>query len=82
VRQEEGARADGTFGLLQVAEVLHYFGSNDDHARHVGQRVEQPDEGLGQEELDGIAIHDLDPVHRLQEVAGRIPLDPQEAVIR
>ena len=46
----------------------------------LGERVKQPDEGLFQEELDGIAIHDLDPVHRLQEVAGRIPLDRQEAV--
>ena len=45
-----------------------------------GQHVEQPDVGLFQEELDGIAVHDLDPVHRVQHIAGRIRLFGQEAV--
>jgi hypothetical protein len=82
VLQHEGACTNGALGFPQVAELLHHFGGDDHHIRHVGERVEQPDEGLVQEELDGIAIHHLDPVHRLQEITGRIALDRQEAVKR
>jgi hypothetical protein len=39
VLQEEGTRANGALGCLQVAEVLHHFGSDDRHVRWLGQHV-------------------------------------------
>jgi hypothetical protein len=80
VLQDEGARANGALGFFQVPIFLYHFGGDDHHARHLGERVEQPNEGLFQDELDRITIHDLDPIHRLQEIAVRIPMGCQAAV--
>ena len=78
--QEEGPGADGRLGFLQVAVFLHHFRGDDPHAHRVGQHVEQPDEGLFEEELHRIAVHHLHPVHGLQQLAVGIALFRQEAV--
>ena len=78
--QEEGTGADGALGFLQVAVVLDDFRGDDPHALVMGEEVEEPDERFFQEETHGIAIDDLNPVHRVEQIAVSIPLFRQEAI--
>ena len=68
-------------GLLQVAKVLHHFRGDDPHAQRVRQHTEQPDIGLFEEELHRIAVHHLDAVHRVEQIAVGIPRFCQEAIV-
>src|SRR5262249_46724163 len=79
--QHEGAGPNDALGGLQVPELLHDFGGDDPGTPRVSQHVDQPDKGLLQEELHRIAVHNLDPVHRLQHKTHGIPRFRQEAVI-
>jgi len=78
--QQKGAGADGGFYRLQIAIFLDHFRSDDPHADGAGQEIEQPDERLVEEELHGIAVHHLHPVHGLQQLALGITLYGQKAV--
>src|SRR4030095_1037602 len=63
--QQEGPSPDDALGFLQVPEVLYHFGGDDPGAVRVCQHIDQPDEGLFQDELHRIAVHDLNEVDRL-----------------
>ena len=79
--QDERAGADGGLRLLQVAELLYHLRGDDPSAPGVRQRIDQPDVGLLQQKLHGIAVHHLDPVYKVQDITVRIPPLSQEAVI-
>ena len=79
--QDEGAGADGGLRFFQISMLLHQFRSDDPHGPGVGQRIDQPDEGLFEQKLHGVAVHHLDPVQRLQHIAVGIPLFCHEAVV-
>ena len=48
---------------FSTSQLLHHFGGDDPHATRAGQAVRQPYERLFQDELYGIAIDHLDPLH-------------------
>ena len=79
--QDEGTSPDDALRFLQVAELLHHFWGNDPGAVRVCQHVDQPDEGLFQDELHRIAVHDLNAVDRLQRKTQWICRFRPEAVI-
>ena len=79
--QDEGASADGRLRSLQVAILLNHFGGDDPHARRVRQHTDEPDVGLFEEELHGIAVHHLDAIHGVQQIAVHTAFFRQEAVI-
>jgi hypothetical protein len=79
--QEEGTSADGRLHFLQVAELLHHFRGDDPHARRVRQHTDEPNVGLFEEELHRIAVHHLDAVHGVQQIAVPIRFFRQEALI-
>jgi hypothetical protein len=61
--------------------LLNHFGGDDPHARGVGQHTDKPDVGLFEEELHGIAVHHLDAIHGVQQIAIRTAFFRQEALI-
>src|SRR5215510_12254775 len=62
------SRPDATFRLLEIAKLLHRFLGHDPRGGG-GERVEEPGERLLHRELDGVLVHDLDLLHRLEEAA-------------
>jgi hypothetical protein len=61
--------------------LLHQFRGDDPHALRIRQHADQPDIGLFEEELHGIAVHHLNPVHGVQQIAIRIACFRQEAIV-
>jgi hypothetical protein len=78
--QDERSGADGGLDPLEVAIFLCHFRGDDPHGGGAGQDVEQPHEGFFEDELHRVAIHDLDPVDRVEEVPARIRFFRQKAV--
>src|SRR2546428_6726779 len=78
--QHPGTGPDHRLGFSEVTELVDAFLGHDGDRHRVGQRVEEPGEGLLERELDRVLVRRLDLVDRLQHLRVGVALRREEAL--